>query len=565
MITWIQKTFHEHFRFVFIALLVVSIIAFIFINNTSIGLGLFRAQVEKRPFFGINLAESRALERIQKDAIISVFFQFGSIPPKNEHLQQLAMKRHALVYTANQLRLPHPPGNEIKNRIKTLRYFKDAHGKYDDSRYLHFQVSPKIGTGMDMTFDDFLRVMSDDLRIEHLQTLISGPGYVMPREVRNIIRQNEATWTLISAGVDFKNALKPVDADESHIKGYFEANRQKYAIAPQVRVDYIEFPSSLFLSAVSVTEDEVRAYYDANPARFPKSMTIAGAPQSHDQGYELVRPNAEALLRQQRAQALAATSASELALALDRGGILPGTPEFDEFLKKNQVSAKPLPAFSRESPPAQFGRHAAAMAKEGFSLNAEARYSNPVTINQGAAILVWQESIPGRPAEFSEVAEKVKDDYINEEQQKQIQVVGKRIKQQVETDLKEGFPFQVAITRAAVGEGAGVTTKNHSPFSLRQRDARRQGGRNAPGIDRDIMNALWHLDQGQLSNMTIVGHAGKFVYAQNVKYPDLTEANPEYVRIGNDMAVRRANSAFDAYVQDLVDTELEKANKNSKH
>lgn len=561
MINWIQKTFHEHFRFVFIALLVVSIVAFIFVNNASLGLGLFQPRAEKRPFFGVNLAESGAFERIQKDAIISVFFQFGSVPPRNEHLQQLAMKRHALVYTANQLGLPRPASDELEKHIKAMRYFRDDRGEFDASKYLHFQVSPKTRTGVDMTLNDFVRVIEDDLRMDHLQKLISGPGYVMPEEVRSILRQNEATWTLISASVDFQKVLKPVEAGESRIKAHFDANRAKYVIAPQVRVDYIEFPSSLFLGSVNVTADEVRAYYDANPAHFPKSMAITGTPQSRDRDYELARPNAEALLRQQRARTLAAASASDLALSLDKGRVLPGTPEFDRLLKKNHVSIKSLPAFSREAPPAQFGRHGAAMVKEGFSLNADTRYSNPVTIAQGAVVLVWQESIPERPAELAEVAEKVKEDYINEERKTQIQAIGKRIKEQVDADLNAGVPFQVAITKAAVGEGAGVTTKNHDPFSFRQYDARRQGGQNAPGADRNLMDTLRYLDQGQLSGMTIVGSAGRFIYAQAVKYPDLTDANPEYIRIENDLARHRAISAFDAYVKNLVDSEFEKSKK----
>ena len=565
MITWIQKTFHEHFRFVFITLLVVSIVAFIFVNNASLGLGLFQPHREKRLFFGINLAESGAVERIQRDASTSIFFQFGSAPPKNEHLRRLSYKRHALIFAADQMSLPQPPAGEIEKHIKTMRYFRGESGRFDPAKYTNFQISPMRATGLDITLRDFMRATGDDLRMDHLQKLISGPGYVLPSEVRQIIRQNETVWTLISADVDCQGALASIDASESQVADYFENNRAKYTTAPMVRVDYIEFPSSLFLKSVKVTEDEVRAYYDANPARFPKSLAIANTPQSHNQNYELVRPNAEALLRQQRAQALASTAASELALELHKGRIFPDTREFDELLEKNHVSIKSLPAFSKDAPPEQFGRNGAAAARESFTLNDEARYSNPVKTGQGAVILVWRESIPQRPAEFSEVAKKAGEDHINEERKKQVQAIGKKIKHRVETDLKAGLPFQVAITKAAVGEGAGVTTKNHAPFSLRQPGAKRQGGADALDIDRNLTEILQHLEQGRMSEMIINGGAGRFIYARDVKLADFTETNPEHIRIERDMAARRASATFDAFAQSLVDSELEKSQKQQGH
>ncbi|MDR1012167.1 MAG: hypothetical protein LBM04_13755 [Opitutaceae bacterium] len=63
-----------------------------------------------------------------------------------------------------------------------------------------------------MTLDGFMRVIGDDLRIDHLQKLISGPGYVLPVEIRQILRQSATTWTLVTANVDCKNALSEINA-----------------------------------------------------------------------------------------------------------------------------------------------------------------------------------------------------------------------------------------------------------------------------------------------------------------------------------------------------------------
>jgi len=318
---------------------------------------------------------------------------------------------------------------------------------------------------------------------------------------------------------------------------------------------------------VKLTEAEVRAFYDANPARFPKMTApkttgFAKSPQSqtHDQNYELMRANVEALLRQQRAQALASKAASDLAFDLDKNRIQPGTKHFNELLEKNRVAAKPLPAFAKDAPPEQFGRSRDAIAREAFALGASARYSNPVATAQGAVLLVWQETIPERPAEFAEVAEKVRNDYTNEERKKQIQAIGQRIRRRAGEDLNAGVPFHVAITKAAVSEGAGVTTKNHAPFSLRQHDPS-QAGPNVLEIDRKLMETLRDLEQGQMSDMSINDSTGKFLYVRDARCPDIEETDPNYIRIERDLLARRANAAFDAYIADLVDSELQKSTK----
>jgi len=571
MITWIQKTFHEQFRWVFIALLVASLLAFVFVNNASVGFGIFQSKAEKRPFFGINLADKNAIERIQRDASISVFSQFGSAPPQNERLQQLALKRYALVHAADQMRLPRPSPAAVEERIKTMRHFKDDRGNFDTSKYIEFQIAPKNVTKLDMTFGDFFRVTGDDLRIDQLQKLISGPGYVLPQDVLQILRQNETAWTLVSASIDFTNALKPVDAGKDQVMRHFEENRTHYAIAPQVRVDYIEFPFAQFLDSVKLTEAEVRAFYDANPARFPRMLTpktlgitksLQTQSQTHDQNYELMRANAEALLRQQRAQTLASTAASDLAFDLDKHRIQPGTKQFNELLEKNRVSVKPLPAFSRDTPPEHFGRSSDAIAREAFALGVDARYSNPVATSQGAILLVWQESIPERPAEFSEVAEKARSDYMDAERKKQIQAIGQRIRQRAGADIAAGVPFHIAITKAAVSEGSGVTTKNHPPFSLRQHDPS-QAGPNALEIDRNLMKTLASLGQGQMSDMgiNINDNTGRFLYVRDAKYPDIPETDPKYIQIERTLLTQRANATFDAFVADLVDAELKKSAK----
>ena len=64
MISWIQRTFQQHFKWLFLALLILVIVSFVFITNASSGFGHVAKQTPARPYFGINLAAAEDLSLI---------------------------------------------------------------------------------------------------------------------------------------------------------------------------------------------------------------------------------------------------------------------------------------------------------------------------------------------------------------------------------------------------------------------------------------------------------------------------------------------------------------------
>src|SRR5581483_3089534 len=93
---------------------------------------------------------------------------------------------------------------------------------------------------------------------------------------------------------------------------------------PRVLATYVDFPAINYLAGVKTTDAEVRAFYDANPARFPKPPEVKPAdakaatpPKANpDADFAAVRPQVEASLKLEKAKKLAEKDASDLALAL---------------------------------------------------------------------------------------------------------------------------------------------------------------------------------------------------------------------------------------------------------
>ena len=233
------------------------------------------------------------------------------------------MQRVAALALADQLKIPAPTAREIATYIKSLRAFAGPDGQFDASRYAAFRDSlktnPRISEG------DIARVLNDDLRISRLRTLLTGPGYVLPDEVRDQLARAESTWTIAVATLDYA-AFKPdIPVAEDALKRFFDDNAFRYMVPPRVGVDCVSFRASDYLGAVSVTAAEVRAYYDRTPSGSPRRKQGRGRqeppkldaakPANPDADFAAVRPQVEQALKTNGPHHLAAKAAADFTVA----------------------------------------------------------------------------------------------------------------------------------------------------------------------------------------------------------------------------------------------------------
>jgi len=372
MISWIQKTFQQHFRIIFLVLLVLVIIAFVFTIGASPGLGNASNRTLNRPFFGLNLGNQEDQQRLFRDTGLSVFLQAGYPALQGDQLQSYALQRHAALHIANELRVPGPTATELTEFVKTLRAFSGQNGNFDATRYSQFKDNLKLDPSL--TEGDVSRILSDDFRYDRVQKLLAGPGYVMAGDVQQQLARGETSWSLTLATADYAKFAPTIDVSETNLQKFFEENAFRYEVSPHIRVRAVEFPAAAYVGQVTVDEATIRAAYDANPARFPKPATPSadGKPAlqlpsstGSDADFALVRPQVEASVTLDRARSLAAKAASDLTLALYESKI-PRTG-IDAHLASLKLASKPLPPFSRAAAPAELGG-SPEIASEAFRL-----------------------------------------------------------------------------------------------------------------------------------------------------------------------------------------------------
>lgn len=558
MISWIQKYFQHHFRSIFTVLLIVTIISFVWGINASGGLSGSGRQFAERHYFDYNLSLPEDQRRLFGDAQVSAQLQFGFAGFEPEQIQQFAFQRGAALHLANTWHIPAATDAEITEAIKNLRTFTGQDGQFDAKAYGTFRDNLKTSPRGGLTEADVKRVVSDDVRVDKVNKLLAGPGYVLPSDIKNQLARGETSWTLGVATADytaFKTDVKPTDAD---LTKFFEENAFRYEIQPKLVASYVDFPTTQFLPMVTVTEAEVRAFYDQNPARFPKPAEVKPAtpdaaitppkPADPAMDFALVRTQVEAALKLERAQKLALKAASDLTLAIFEAKIANGAA-LETFLATRKLTLKPLPPFSRDAAPAELGG-SAEIATEAFKLNEKNFVSEALSVPTGGAVLVWKDLQPARKPLFTEVRDKVSTDYIESEKRKRFVELGKTVKSQIEARLKAGDAFEKAVETAAATSNLKIEAKKIAPFTLRNRPQ---------DLDFSVIGALEHLNQGQVSDMSINADKGILVYAVEKKLPDMSETSPAYADARKQLASVTSRMGASGYLAEMVQKELKKS------
>jgi len=548
MISWIQRTFQHHFRVIFALILISTIISFIIAFGPGSNLGRTANQTVSRDFFGYNLGSQEDQARLIGDASLSANLQTGYNSLEGADLQNYAFQRVAALALADQLHLPAPTAQEVADYIKGLRVFAGEDGQFDAKRYGNFRDSLKANPRL--TEAEVSRVISDDVRANQVQKIIAGPGYVLPSDVKEQLDRSDSVWTLATATADYASFNPSVPVTDAALTRFFADNSLRYTIAPQVSTAMAYFPAAAYTGLVSVTEADVRAYYDANPGRFSTTAAKpAGAKPDSTADYAAVRALVEAALKLERAQRFASKAASDLSFALYDGKIAPGSPAFDTLLASQHVTLKPLAPFTREAGPAELGG-SAEIAGEAFKLDASRTYSDALPAPGGAVVLFWKESIPSRQPLFSEVRAKVAADYLENERRKRFVEFGKTLRSLIENRLKAGESFDKAIATAASATSVRITARTLPPFTRRT---------PPKDLDYSVAGALEQLKKGQVSDMLITKDQGLFVYIIDKKLPDFSETGPAYVAMRTQLALVNGRIGASAQLNALVEQELKRS------
>jgi peptidyl-prolyl cis-trans isomerase D len=550
MISWIQRYFQKHFRLVFAVILIAVALPMVVIYSSSGGGGRNGAsKLLERPFFGRNLGNAEETRRIFNDATWSIRLKAGYDALQSGQLQQYALQRVAGLALADELHLPVPTADQVAKSVATLHAFQNEQGQFDPARYSQFADSLKTRT--DLTGADVNRILRDDVRLEALSKLVGGPGYVLPRDIKEQLSLADSIWTVQVATLDYAAFNPGLNPTEETLKKFHVDNAFRYDVPARPRLSLVEFKGSDYLPSAAPTEAELRAAYNSNPARFPvpadadKKDDKPVAPGATVDNFPKVRAQVEAALKMAVGARGASKAANDFATALYDRKLAANSPELAAFLAEQHHPAKAVAPFAPDQPPADMP-WLANYAEPISRLSQERHFSDPLPTTDSFVILLWNENLPGYKPLFAEVRERVLADYKDSEKRKLFIARGQALRTQLQAAAKIA-PANFATAAAA----EKLEVKSYAGFTLR-----------APPQDIPYLafGALQQgLEAGQVSEMVADAEKGYLVFAQEKKLPDLTPANPRYAELQQQMMARTANSNSSVYLGGMVEAELKKS------
>jgi peptidyl-prolyl cis-trans isomerase D len=547
MISWVQRNFQRHFRIIFAIVLIGTIVSFVVTIGATSSIGYNNRASVSRDFFGHNLGSSADVDHMLRDAEMSVQFQTGYANLTQEQLQNYAYQRAAALHMADELHLPQPTAAQMTQFIESLRIFEDKNGRFDPNRYNLIRTSLDSQAGSAGTSP--ARVIAEDVRVNEIGSLLSGPGYVFSDEVKRTLDLGFTTWTLETASLNFDSFRPEIHPTEADLQKFFAENSFRYDLPPRVSVSYVEFPTSDYMAGVTATDEEVKDYFNANRDQFIPKPAAGAKPSSlkPEVTLQTVRPFVEAQVKIKKAQRLALDAAANFALGLYDNKVARG-PALDAYLASAKLTAKPLAPFTRDAGPAELGG-SQELSEAAFKLDADRYFSEELPTPGGAAILLWNETLPSRKSLLIEVRAKVAADYIDNERHTRFAELGQALRLKIQSGLKSGLSFDQAVKAAEDGTLA-VTLGRIPPFSLRDRPK---------DLDESVVGELDHLDKGQVSEMVQSASGGVLVYAADKRAPVLTPANPRYAETRAEIALYSSRITSNSMMGEIVDRELKRS------
>mgnify|MGYP006140485829 FL=1 len=550
MISWIQTTFQRHFRFLFFGLLVVLIISFVFTIGAP-GIGSAEREIQARTYFDLNLSSPEDQGKLYIDANLSIALQAGFQNIPQAQMQEFALERYAALYLADQINLPGPTEVELVEFIHEIRAFMGPTGEFDATSYASFRDNLKLSG--QFTEADVDRVLRNDYRVREVQELLGGPGYVTGDEVDFQLARTDTTWSADVARIDYTTYAPTIEPSDDELQTYFEENAFRYDSAPQVRVSYIEFPATRYLAQIQLTEENIRAYYEANPARFPRAETATdtGTPEisvnDPDIDFLAVRDQVSAALRYEQARRFSVEAAADLTVALFDSA--PAPEAIETFVASQGDTLRSADPFDRASPPA-FLNTAPQLVGTAFTLSADRRVSDPLPTAAGAVVLIWEESIPSAPSLYIAVTDAVRTDYVESQKRQRFVDLGRNLSESLAEQVASGKSFADAVNALDNLEGATATVESHADFTRAD---------PPEAFPRVSLGSLEGLSSGDVSEMVLSGEEGLLTHAVSRIAPALGTTDTRYVELKDQLGQLNSATTASGIMRTLISAQLETA------
>ncbi|MCP3127628.1 SurA N-terminal domain-containing protein [Shewanella sp. KJ2020] len=150
---------------------------------------------------------------------------------------------------------------QIIAAIKTEPAFQ-TDGKFDNERYQ--AILRQLGY-QPQTFRSMMRV---DMTRRQLTAALVGTEFVLPGEAKQLAELQGQTRDIRYLVVDSAPFLANASVTDEQVKNYYDANQGQFMSPEKVSLEYVELNTADFAKNSPISDEEAQAYYDEHKAQY---------------------------------------------------------------------------------------------------------------------------------------------------------------------------------------------------------------------------------------------------------------------------------------------------------
>ena len=124
-----------------------------------------------------------------------------------------------------------------------------------------------------MTPETFESMQRESLLVEKLRRFVNQSVKVSDAEVREWYDWSNASVNIRYALFE-PGSYKDIEPGKKDLEAYFDENKAAYKTEPLIKARYVQMKPEAFKNQVSISEDQVREYYDDHPQEYEKAKTV---------------------------------------------------------------------------------------------------------------------------------------------------------------------------------------------------------------------------------------------------------------------------------------------------
>ncbi|HCG5236873.1 TPA: peptidylprolyl isomerase [Vibrio parahaemolyticus] len=144
---------------------------------------------------------------------------------------------------------------QVRSMILEMPQFQ-SNGQFDQEIY---QASLRRAG---FSPDSFAEYMRRELVREQLLTALQSSEFTLPGEVQSQGKLFTQTRDIRTVTIDLAEFAKKVELTDEEIQAYYKANPDNFTRPEQVKVSYVELSAEALKKQIQVTDEDVKKYYD---------------------------------------------------------------------------------------------------------------------------------------------------------------------------------------------------------------------------------------------------------------------------------------------------------------